>query len=87
MVIAAAFLLVKYVELMIERKNKKEGEDDVGDIKTSFRDAVLVMICSVCVLFLLDNWWPLLSKTLDGLTTGEIMESSTIPVFAGNPEF
>lgn len=94
--ITVAFLAVKYVEKKILRKKPDAADEDESnsssssdkvDMKDTFRDAIVVFICSILCLFTIEQVWPLLQSTFDGIATGEIMETGPPKVFGGQPDF
>lgn len=95
------FVEKKVLQKFEARKRRENGDDDDdGDdtdekqqppttaiLKDAFRDAILIFICCLVCVFGVDQLWPILQSSFDGLATGEIMDLGPPKVFAGQPDF
>lgn len=94
--VTAMFLSAKLIEKKIREKyNRKNGTDDETlappksrhHLKTTFHDAIFAFISCLASISFVENFWPLLQTTFDGLANGKVMDFGPPKVFTGNPDF
>lgn len=88
--ISALFCTVKFIELRILHKpspNEDDDEENTPSLKPVFRDGILIFICSICVMFAIEQLTPSVITLVGDISTGEILDVGSPKVFTNPPDF
>jgi hypothetical protein len=94
----ALFLVARFIEKTLSRRygeaDSTTPEDDMEHLaprrhrlKAAFHEGIFVFVVCLASLALVENAWPVLQTTFEGLASGQAMDFGPPRVFTGMADF